>query len=264
MKRQQYCVYNQTSESFLSLGVTETDSSMSRLRELLAGRPFKSGDGQWISLELAVPAFGWLTSRDLIYLDESLRVVHMVESFPALRMARRRANARSMLALPIHTIYSSQTQVGNQLVICGAEEMDFQLGRGREADQDTAVADLEPTVQESARQEEWLAAKAKVDTGAATRGKQPHKALVEIGAPALQVEGVRRFGRAGMFLLTEERLPVGALVRMTLRTEGGCDENPEPEIIAQLRVQGWGPDGIELALAQPSPSEPVLMEAAGR
>jgi hypothetical protein len=38
--------------------------------------------------------------------------------------------AESVLELPTHTIYSSQTQPGDQLVICVAEEMEHRLRKG--------------------------------------------------------------------------------------------------------------------------------------
>jgi len=49
------------------------------------------------------------------------------ESFPAFRVAPWRKQAASVLQLPLHTIYSSQTQLGDQLVICVANEMEHQL-----------------------------------------------------------------------------------------------------------------------------------------
>jgi uncharacterized membrane protein (UPF0127 family) len=61
---------------------------------------------------------------DLLYLDESYKVIHVVEHFPTFRIAPIRADSESVLELSAHTIYSSQTQVGDQLLICPAEEME--------------------------------------------------------------------------------------------------------------------------------------------
>lgn len=72
---------------------------------------------------------GVFVPLDLIYLDENYRVIHLVEYFPTFRIAPLRINAESVLELPTHTIYSSQTQPGDQLVICVADEMDRWLGR---------------------------------------------------------------------------------------------------------------------------------------
>jgi uncharacterized protein len=70
---------------------------------------------------------GVLVPLDLIYLNEDHRVVHLIEHFPPFRLAPLRIRASSVLELPTHTIYSSQTQPGDQLVICVAEEMEDRL-----------------------------------------------------------------------------------------------------------------------------------------
>lgn len=74
-----------------------------------------------------IHSFGVLFPLDLIYLDENNRVIHFVEFFRTFRIAPLRAQAASVLQLPIHTIYSSQTQQGDQLVICPPEEMECRL-----------------------------------------------------------------------------------------------------------------------------------------
>ena len=70
---------------------------------------------------------GVLLPLDLIYLDEDHRVIHLVEHISPFRLAPLRIRASSVLELPTHTIYSSQTQPGDQLVICVAEEMEDRL-----------------------------------------------------------------------------------------------------------------------------------------
>jgi hypothetical protein len=66
---------------------------------------------------------------DLIYLDEDSRVIEVVESFPTFHVSPSSPRPSSILALPIHSIYSSQTQSGDQLVLCVAEEMQGRLER---------------------------------------------------------------------------------------------------------------------------------------
>ena len=51
----------------------------------------------------------------------------MVESYPTFQVSSFSARPESVLALPAHSIYSSQTQPGDQLVLCVAEEMERQL-----------------------------------------------------------------------------------------------------------------------------------------
>jgi hypothetical protein len=66
---------------------------------------------------------------DLLYLDRDCRVIDVVESYPVFRANAATPQPASVLALPTHSIYSSQTQAGDQLVLCVAEEMQQRLER---------------------------------------------------------------------------------------------------------------------------------------
>jgi uncharacterized membrane protein (UPF0127 family) len=129
MERQKYCVYNQTRECFLSLGVTAADTPLARLRGLIGKLTLKSGEGVWVVPSSGVHTLGVLVPLDLIYLNEKYQVVHLVEHFPTFRIAPLRTQTDSVLELAAHTIYSTQTQVGDQLLICVAEEMEEWLSR---------------------------------------------------------------------------------------------------------------------------------------
>jgi len=67
----------------------------------------------------------------LIYLDSEYRVIHLIESFGTFRIGPIRANCSSVLELPTRTIYSSQTQVGDELLICSPEEMEKYLNENQ-------------------------------------------------------------------------------------------------------------------------------------
>ena len=127
MERHRYCVYNQTRESFLSLRVAAADNPVARLTGLIGRFRLTSDEGLWMVPSRGVHTFGVLFPLDLIYLDQDHRVIHAVESFPAFSIAPLLRQAESVLELPTHTIYSSQTQLGDQLLICVAEEMEQRL-----------------------------------------------------------------------------------------------------------------------------------------
>jgi uncharacterized protein len=127
MQRQKYCVYNQTRESFLSLGVAVADTTLARLKGLIGKLTLGLDEGLWIVPSRGIHTVGVLFPLDLVYLDENYKVIHVVESFPTFRISPLIAQAASVLELPTHTIYSSQTQPGDQLVICVADEMEQQL-----------------------------------------------------------------------------------------------------------------------------------------
>lgn len=129
MDRRTYCVYNQTRECFLCLGVTPADTVVARLKGLIGKLKLKLDEGLWVVPSQGVHTIGVLFPLDLIYLDENYRVIHVIEHFPRFRIAPLRTQAASVLELPTHTIYSSQTQPGDQLIICGVEEIESRLNR---------------------------------------------------------------------------------------------------------------------------------------
>lgn len=122
-----HCAYNQTRECFLGLDVTVGEFSYASLEERLAEREFRSGEGLWLNPFHGIPMTGLIAPLDLIYLDEDCRVIEAVESYPTFLASPSRPIAASLLVLPSHSIYSSQTQMGDQLVLCVAEEMEGRL-----------------------------------------------------------------------------------------------------------------------------------------
>ena len=130
MEKQTYCVYNQTRECFLCLGVTPADTMFSRLKGLIGKFRLKLDEGLWVVPSQGVHTLGVLFPLDLIYLDENQKVIHAIEHFPRFRIAPLRIQAASVLELPTHTIYSSQTQTGDQLIVCAVDEIESRLKRG--------------------------------------------------------------------------------------------------------------------------------------
>ena len=130
MERRTYCVYNQTRECFLSLGVTPADTIFARLKGLIGRLKMRSDEGLWVVPSSGVHTWGVLFPLDLIYLDENLCVIYVNEHFPRFKVAPLRIRAASVLELPTHTIYSSQTQPGDQLVICAPDEIEDRLMQG--------------------------------------------------------------------------------------------------------------------------------------
>jgi len=122
-----YCVFNKTRESFLSLNVTVADTHLSRLKGLLGKLRLKADEGVWVVPSRGVHTIGVLFAIDLIYLDADYRVIHTVESFSSFGIAPIRIRSESVLELPTRTISSSQTQLGDQLLICPHAEMEQHL-----------------------------------------------------------------------------------------------------------------------------------------
>jgi hypothetical protein len=129
MESRKLCAYNQTRECFLGLEVDGADLSLAKLKDRIASLSLKSGEGLWLTPFRGLPEWGIRVPLDLLYLDHDGRVIDVVESYPVFRANASTPQPASVLALPTHSIYSSQTQLGDQLVLCVAEEMQQRLER---------------------------------------------------------------------------------------------------------------------------------------
>jgi len=104
--------------------------TFSRLKGLIGRLKLRVDEGLWIVPSCGVHTLGVLFPLDLIYLNESHQVIHLIEHFPKFRIAPLRTQASSVLELPTHTIYTSQTQPGDQLLICAVEEIANRFNKG--------------------------------------------------------------------------------------------------------------------------------------
>lgn len=129
MESRKLCAYNQTRECFLGLEVEEADLPLAKLKDRIASLALKSGEGLWLEPFRGLPEWGIRVPLDLLYLDHACRVIDVVESYPVFRANPATPQPASVLALPTHSIYSSQTQTGDHLVLCMADEMQRRLER---------------------------------------------------------------------------------------------------------------------------------------
>jgi hypothetical protein len=120
-------VYNRTRQSFLSLGVRVADTHLSRLIGLACRRSLAPDEGLWVVPCQGIHTVGVLFPIDAVYLDERCRVVHLLEHFAPFRVGPVKIDCRSVLELPVRTIYYSQTQVGDELVIGSDRDIERQI-----------------------------------------------------------------------------------------------------------------------------------------
>jgi uncharacterized protein len=97
---------------------------MGRLRGLLGRMRLRSDEGLWLVPCQGIHTFGLLFPIDVVYLDAQLRVIHLIEHLGPFRISSIRRHAGSVLELPTRTIYSSNTQVGDELLISSPEGME--------------------------------------------------------------------------------------------------------------------------------------------
>jgi hypothetical protein len=121
-----HCAYNQTRERFLSADIDSADFSASsvidnRLPSLAPGA------GLWLNPFMGISATIVRMPVDLIYLDPQQKVIDTVESFPLARGSAVTLDSISVLVLPAETIRTTETQLGDQLMLCPPEEMKRRL-----------------------------------------------------------------------------------------------------------------------------------------
>jgi len=127
-----YYVFNQQRQTILHLGVTRADTSLGRLRGLLGRWSLRNDEGLWVVPSSGIHTIGLFFPIDVIYLDASGRVVHLIEHLKPFRIAPLRMHSDSVLELPTRTIYSSNTQIGDQLLILTPEQMNTYWEKLRE------------------------------------------------------------------------------------------------------------------------------------
>jgi len=113
------CVYNQTRERFVATQAKVADSYFTRLVGLLGtGRSWpRPGRGLWIVPSHGVHTLGMMYALDLIFLDRNHVVVEVEENVRPFRISKLSLKAHSVLELPAHTLFSTETRVGDQLEI---------------------------------------------------------------------------------------------------------------------------------------------------
>jgi len=84
----------------------------------------RSDEGLWVVPSRGIHTVGLMFPIDVIYLDTQLRVIHVIESLGPLRFGPLSLRCKSVLELPARSIYDSGTHLGDQLMICGPNEME--------------------------------------------------------------------------------------------------------------------------------------------
>jgi hypothetical protein len=143
------CAYNLTRERFVGVDIDAGDFTGASLEDRMPALAPRSGAGLWLLPFRGISATSVQIPLDLVYLDRSCTVIDVVESFPIFRVSSSSPPAASVLVLPSHTIDSTQTQPGDELLLCSPEEMKLRLQRlSGSGGPDPAVQDAAPGKEE--------------------------------------------------------------------------------------------------------------------
>lgn len=286
METRKYCVYNQTRESFLSLGVAVADTAAKQLKVLMENLAIEADSGLWLTPFRGVPATKGLTPVDLLYLDDDNRVIQAIESFPNHAIEPTRDQPASALVLAGHTIFSTQTQPGDSLLICVTDEMEERLarlsnksaasamasqdGQGRMRSSSAAVVDSSPEVDQAAelqtaqkrlaekdsaeldptRNASWFIRFLRwlsTDRRGSKRHPLPGLVAYYWTGGAPQAFHIADISTNGLYLLTDERWFPGTMILMTLQRTNTDGDDPDDFISVLTKVIRWGTDGVGLS-----------------
>jgi hypothetical protein len=123
----QICAFNQNRECYVGMQMVAGDFPLSGLKNWLSTLTPNSGTGVWMVPFRGIVAQDVTAPLDLLYLDEDCKVLDAVEFFPTFRVSPSSSPASSVLALPSHSIFASQTQRGDRLILCSLDEMEWHI-----------------------------------------------------------------------------------------------------------------------------------------
>jgi uncharacterized membrane protein (UPF0127 family) len=241
MANERLCVYNLTRQSFLSLGVRVADTQWARLRGLLGHLRLQADDGIWMVPSQVIHTIGLTFPVDVVYLDASSRVIQVIEHLGPFRVGPLRSRARSVLELPIKSVFCSNTQIGDQFVICSPEELALQLkshsgdceggpAMGKGAEGNPVAYGPPPTGSWRARISRWFR-----DVGErrqASRCAIPGVAAYYWDGGSPQPHGVLNLSTAGAYISTPLKWYPGTIIELTLQMAANGGGEPSESRLA--------------------------------
>jgi uncharacterized protein len=109
--------FNVTQQRTLANMLMVADSFFRSLIGLM-GRPgLDVGHGLWLVPCQSVHTFWMRFPIDVIFLDEHRKVIHLVENLRPFRISRHLSKARSVIELPVSSIKTTGTQLGDEIRI---------------------------------------------------------------------------------------------------------------------------------------------------
>lgn len=265
MERNHYYAYNKTREAFLSLGVSVADQVGGSFRPVLSQRQLKTNEGIWLFHAEIREDLLCNSPCDQVYLDAALCVVALNEGLPTLPLGSGVPLFESVLLLPVHTIFGSQTQAGDQILIGTIEEIGAILNgiepilnasnsEGNRGDRLTMEAPMR-----------WLSRilSARDRRRDARQLSPPLMAFYWDGGIPVP-HPVPDISRTGLFLQTADRWHPRTLLRVTLQRKADDAVTPDDTITVQCRVVRTGGDGVGMAFMLAEGTRDGKAESSGR
>ncbi len=261
------CVFNLTRQSFLSLEVGVADTQWMRLRGLLGRLRLRNDDGLWVVPSQGVHTIGLMFPVDLVYLDADSRVVQVVEHLSPFRVGPLRRRARSVLELPTRSVFCSNTQIGDQFIICSPQALAAHLsdqgsnGRGGPVMSGEPKQNPDsPARQPNGSSPSWLKRlfRAVSDRRRAARCAIPGVAAYywEGGSP--EPHDVLNLSASGAYIRAAKRWLPGTIIELSLQAEpknGDHSSDSRIAVQAPCRVVRCDADGVGVRFLLTNQSE---------
>lgn len=247
MTVQKYRVSNRTRESVVSSGATAVDTTSESVRAAIQDLASRDAGGLWLRPYRGIPDFPDIHPFDLILLSDEDEVVEVAAPFPAVKPTDLETPAASALLLPLRTINSSKTDVGDQLEISEADGRDATITKRtinepqhQEKKQAFDAPEEKPGL--FTRMVRWLFPKP--DSSRAPRQTIPNLGAYYWTGGAPQVFALGDISATGFFLITAERWRPGTIVLMTLQRTNTSGIDPRDAISVVVQAVRWGLDGM--------------------
>jgi hypothetical protein len=248
MERKHYYAYNKTREAFLSLGVSVAHQTGGNFWAALSKRELKTNEGIWISSTDGRCEVGLQGQFDRIFLDSGLRVVALTEGIPVLTVGTNYPSFQSLLLLPVHTIFGSQTQIGDQVLIGTIEDIGAILDGIEPVSDGLFPTEFRPEKRAMEAPMKWLSRIFNLrDRRRDARKLSPPLMAFYWDGGIPVPHSVPDISRTGLFLKTPDRWHPRTLLRVTLQRRAQDPLEPEETITVQCRVVRAGHEGVGMA-----------------
>jgi uncharacterized protein len=109
--------FNVTQQRTLASVLWVADTFLLSLMGLMARPALEEGHGLWIVPCQSVHTLWMRFPIDVVFLDQHREVVHLVENLRPFRLSKHLPRARSVIELPVSTIRTTGTCIGDEIRI---------------------------------------------------------------------------------------------------------------------------------------------------
>jgi len=108
-------IYHRATGQCLAERVVLANTFLTRLRGLLGRRRLAPTEALWLRPCNGVHTLGMIFAIDVIFLDDQLRVVKLIENLRPFRLTVPHLGARSVVEMAAHSAAHAALKVGDQL-----------------------------------------------------------------------------------------------------------------------------------------------------